>query len=400
MTRRAKRRAERSDPPMWQSFLQSMALLAVAMGAALWSTATSSAGNLPATLISALVSLLLAAWVGIRLVPRLARGVDWGWMPGLAQYKVTREGGIFLAALFVVLASAINTSNNLLYMVLSALLAILVMSGILSAINFKALDMELLLPARAFAGEPLSFSIRIRNRRRVFPAFSLQTHPPGESLYFSMIQPRQSVLHPGETKFPRRGRYSFERLRTASRFPFGFFVKARNYPVDSECLCYPSILPQDQLKLSVIDILGDQERLQRGMGTDLYTIRDYQPSDSVRHIHWKASAKTSALKTREFAAEESHNVVLIFDRYGQTKDTERFEALVSEAASLAFHLIRNGAGVALISDNWKSPGEASEATLDAILNYLALVQMSAYAPAPSFESQTGALMLSLRSGRD
>jgi uncharacterized protein (DUF58 family) len=85
---------------------------------------------------------------------------------------------------------------------------------------------------------------------------------------------------------------------------------------------------------------------------------------------------------------------------GQPEDVERFEALVSEAASLAFHLIRNGAGVALISDNWKSSGESSEASLEAILNYLALVQMSAYAPAPPFESQTGALMLSLRYARD
>jgi len=385
---------------MWQSFLLSMGLLAVALGAALYSSATSAADDLPATIISALISLVVAGWVGIRLVPRLARGVDWGWMPGVAQYKLTREGGIFLATLFVVLAAAVNTSNNLLYMVLSALLAVLALSGILSAMNFKALDMELLLPPRAFAGETLPFSVRIRNRRRVFPAFSLQAQPPGDGLYFSMIQPRQSVLHPGETKFSRRGRYSFERLRAASRFPFGFFVKARSYPVDSECLCYPSILPPEQLKFSVIDILGDQERLQRGMGSDLYTIRDYQPSDSVRHIHWKATAKTSTLKTREFAAEESHNIVLAFDRYGRSEDAEKFEALVSEAASLAFHLIRNGAGVALVSDNWKSSGESSEASLEAILNYLALVQMSAYAPAPALESQSGALMLSLRYGRD
>ena len=73
---------------------------------------------------------------------------------------------------------------------------------------------------------------------------------------------------------------------------------------------------------------------------------------------------------------------------------------MSETASLAFHLIRNGARVALVSDNWRSPTETSEASLDAILNYLALVKMSAYAPDPPFESHTGALMLSLRHGRD
>ena len=386
------------NPPMWKVFLQSMALLIVALVTALYSTAAAASGNLPATVITTLVSLALAAWVGIRFVPRLARGVDWGWMPGRANYRITREGVIFLAGLFVVLAAAINTSNNLLYMVLSALLAVLALSGLLSAVNFKALEMQLLLPARVFAGETVLYSVRIRNRRRVFPAFSLLTQPPGENLYFPLIQPRQSVLRPGQTSFLRRGRHSFERLRTGSRFPFGFFVKARNFAVEAECLCYPAIIPEDQLTISVADILGDMQSLQRGMGSDLYTIRDYVPSDSARHVHWKATAKTAALKTREFAAEESHNIVLVLDRYGEPEDTDQFETLVSEAASLAFHLIRGGALVSLVSDNWRCPPEASEASLDAILNYLALVQMSPDAPPPSFHSEMGALVLSLRDG--
>jgi len=385
---------------MWKSFLQSMGLLVIALVTALYSTAASAAGNLPATLVSALASLVIAAWVAFRFVPKLARGVDWGWMPGIAQYRITREGSIFFSALFVVLAAAVNTSNNLLYMVLSALLALLVLSGLLSAVNFKALEMELLLPARAFVGETLPYSVRIRNRRRVFPAFSLRAQAPGDGLYFPLIQPRQSILRPGETRFARRGRYCFERLGTASRFPFGFFVKARAYAVDAECLCYPAIIPQENLSISVADILGSSQGMQRGIGSDLYTIRDYVPSDSARHVHWKATAKTATLKTREFAADESRNIVLVLDRYGRPEEAEQFEILVSEAASLAFHLIRNGAVVGLVSDNWASPAETSESSLDTILHYLALVEMSSDAPPPPFEPQVGALMLSLRHGRE
>ena len=51
-----------------------------------------------AGIAAALISLAIAAWVGIRFVPRLARGVDWAWMPFLTQYKITRDGGIFLGA--------------------------------------------------------------------------------------------------------------------------------------------------------------------------------------------------------------------------------------------------------------------------------------------------------------
>jgi len=386
------------EEPMWKSFLKSMGMLALAMMAALYSTSTARSGDMSTAVVAALVSLAIAAWVGIRFVPQLARGVDWGWLPVLTQYKITREGGIFVGALLVVTSAAINTSNNLLYMVLSALLAVVVLSGLLSATNFKYLEMELLLPSRAYTGQAVPLSVRIRNRRRFFPAFSLQTEPPGDRLYFSVIEPQRTVVHSSETRFTRRGRYTIDKLRTASRFPFGFFSKSRSYPVDTECICYPEILPSDELEVSVADILGSHHRLEHGLGNDLYTIRDYIPSDSARHVHWKASAKTGALKTREFATEDSRRVTLAFDRFGGPRDEARFEALVTHAASMAFHLMKTGAEVLFISDEWESPRGGSASALDDVLHYLALVEMSPGAPAPDFDTQAGALVFSLRHG--
>ena len=393
-------RAEESRQPMWKNFLKAIGLLVAALAVALYSSSAALEGDVTSTIVAAFASLGIAAWVGIRFVPRLADGVDWTWMPVLTQFRLTRDGGIFLGGLLVVLSAAVNTSNNLLYMVLSALLAVMLLSGLLAARNFKYLQMEPLLPARAFAGETIPLSVRIRNHRRIFPSFSLQIEPPGKPLYFSVIRPRGTVQHLSETTFSRRGRYTFERLRVTSRFPFGFFVKTRQYLIDAECICYPEILPQDRLEFSVTDILGTHERMERGLGSDLHTIRDYIPSDSARHVHWKATAKTATLKTREFAAEDSHRILLAFDRYGNPSDAERFESLVSRAASLAFHLIGNGAAVTFISDDWESPAETGEATLDAILDYLALVEMSPAAPLPDFDRDRGAVSLSLRHARD
>jgi uncharacterized protein (DUF58 family) len=259
--------------------------------------------------------------------------------------------------------------------------------------------MELLLPAHAFVGETVPVSIRIRNHRRIFPAFSLLTEPLGNSMYFSVIQPNVTVHRLSEAVFSRRGRYAFDRLQTKSRFPFGFFLKGRDYRVNAECICYPEILAEEKLEVSIPDIMGSQERPERGFGSDLHTIRDYVPSDSSRHVDWKATAKTAQLKTREFAAEDSRRVLIAFDRYGTPHNAEEFEDMVSRAASLAFHLIRNGQVVLFVSDDWESPAEASEAALDGILNYLALVEMSASAPPPQFDPERGALLLSLRRGR-
>jgi uncharacterized protein (DUF58 family) len=395
----AKLPVERNHEPMWKNFLRSMGLLALAMLAALYSTSAARAQDMGAAVVAALASLAIAAWVGIRFVPRLARGVDWAWLPFLTQYKITRDGGIFVAALLVVTSAAINTSNNLLYMVLSALLAVLLLSGLLSAMNFKFLEMELLLPERAFAGETFPLSVRVRNHRRFFPAFSLQAEPPGEGLYFPVIQAHGTAVHSGETVFARRGRYTIDKLKTASRFPFGFFVKARSYTVDAECICYPEILPHDRLDISVADILGTHQRFERGLGNELHTIREYVNSDSARHVHWKASAKTGSLKTREYATEDSRRIILAFDRFGSPRDGERFEELVSQAASMAFYLIKSGAEVMLVSDEWESSAGSSESNLDEILRYLALVELSQDAPMPDLDLQMGALLFSLRHGR-
>ena len=125
-----------------------------------------------------LIALIIAIWVGIRFVPRLAADVDWEWLPFFSHYQVTREGWIYFAAVTVVVFAAINTSNNLLYMVLSALLAVLLLSGFLSGLNFRFLRIDVRIPRHCFAGEPFPISFQIRNEKRVFPSFSLNIEPP------------------------------------------------------------------------------------------------------------------------------------------------------------------------------------------------------------------------------
>ena len=62
--------------------------------------------------------------------------VDWDWLPLFTKYRLTREGWIYVSATVIVLSAAINTSNNLLYMILSALLAVMLLSGFLSGLTF------------------------------------------------------------------------------------------------------------------------------------------------------------------------------------------------------------------------------------------------------------------------
>ena len=374
--------------------MASIGLLAIAMMAALYSSNAARNGNAWSAGVSAVAALMIAIAVAIKFVPRLASHVDWHWLPFLSHYHITREGWIYFGAVAVVVFAAINTANNLLYIILSALLAVLILSGFLSALNYRSLGTAIRIPSHCYAGEPFPITVQVRNEKTVFPTFAISFEPPKESpfrfssFYVPMIRGLEDVSQTEHAMLPRRGRFRLHQVKGSSRYPFGFFLKNRNYPVDAECICYPEIVPQEEIDIADLDLRGSNQRFERGLGHDLYMIRDYVPSDSARHVHWKASAKTSILKTREYAAEEARTITLAFDRFGHAHDADAFEQLVSLAASLAFHLTNNGLEVTFMSDEWHG------STIDSTLEYLALVEMSIAAELPRVDEE--AVMLSLR----
>jgi uncharacterized protein (DUF58 family) len=349
-----------------------------------------------------MIALIIALWVGVRFVPRLAKNVEWDWLPFLSQYHVTREGWIYFGAVVVVVFAAINTNNNLLYMVLSALLAVLLLSGFLSGVNFRWLNVQMRLPAHCYAGEQFPISLQVQNEKTVFPSFSLSVEQLSangfdlQSFYITCVPARSHHNQVGAAALQNRGRYQIRKLKILSRYPFGFFLKGKDYALDSECICYPQILSKDELKLAALDILGSSLRFDRGLGNDLYMIRDYAPSDSARHVHWKASAKTGTLKTREFAAEDSRRMTLYLDRYGRPADSRAFERLVSVAASCAFHMIRDGIEISVVTDEWASGFGSTERHLEMVLEYLALVERSNSAGLLPDTPGDASMMLSLR----
>jgi uncharacterized protein (DUF58 family) len=387
---------------MWKNFLSSIGLLAIAMISALYSSNAIKDDRILASAVSALAALGIATWVALMFVPRLARGVDWEWLPFLSHYHVTREGWIYFGALVIVVFAAVNTANNLLYMVLSGLLAVLLLSGFLSSLNFRLIKFVVRMPSHCFAREPFAISVQVHNVKRLFPTFSLQVEPVEESaLQFStfhvpFVRHQKQAPELGQAMLAKRGRYELKKIKVSSRYPFGFFVKARDFSVDAECICYPEIVPQEQINFSIIDTQGANHRFQRGSGQDLYMVRDYLPSDSARHVHWKASAKTSILKTREYSAEEDRRVILVFDRFCHPDQTEEFEELVSYAASLAYHFTQAGIELSLVSDEWSSPKGHSQTILDSILQYLALVKISSSTASLPLHASQGAIRLSLR----
>ena len=72
--------------------------------------------------------------------------------PTTRKFRLSREGRVFLFVTIGVGFAAVNTANNLLYLLLGLLLSLLLVSGVLSDLALWKLKMRRRVPARLFAG--------------------------------------------------------------------------------------------------------------------------------------------------------------------------------------------------------------------------------------------------------
>ncbi len=411
------------DRQAWIRFLAAVAGLSLAFLTALLSTASRMAGNSMQSVVLASLSLLIAAFVGVTTVPYLFRRVALERVRDVFQYDVTRQGVVYIGLLVVIGVAALNTGNNLLFIVVAAMMGAILVSGVASAAVLRGLELDVSIPVRVFAGKAVMARLGLRNTRRSGPSFSVSVVPPrarkpkkhlrfersqfgfpfqrpphrqwsrisdiaiswsaepsttaavrgsifSGSVYFPYIPSRGARSAEVELRFPRRGIYVQQGFGVSTRFPFSFLVKTRSIGLSRELLVYPSVEPTDELFEVLPLITGEFEAFVRGRGYDLYRIREYMPEDSARHVDWKATARTGALKVREFTREDERKLRIVFDNpWPGAVDEPGYEQAVALAASLAWHF---AAGETDLS--FAAPGYAGAPDIYEFLRYLALVE--------------------------
>lgn len=405
---------------VWIKFLLALVGLGLAFGAALFSTALGEAGKAAASVVLASIALLMAAFVGLVTVPYLARRVAIERLRQTFHYEVTRAGVVYVLVTLVIGIAALNTGNNLLYIVVAAMLAAILVSGVVSALVLRSLQLDVRLPQHVFAGRPVVGRIALRNPRKFLPSFSIrvvparrpekirkhwkwepatfsfplnrpidqqwvrmrdwrvrrvQTAPPAPGIfdgmiYFPYLPPGADLTADIQLLFNRRGRYRESSFGVATRFPFAFLTKTRDIALEREVLVYPSIDPSHDMLEILPMVRGEWESFVSGRGSDLYRIREYQPEDSARHVDWKATAKSGSLKVREFSREDERKVCVIFDnpREGTISDAA-YEKAVSLVASLCWHFSSQDAEVSFVA-----PGHSRGTDPHEFLAHLAAIE--------------------------
>ena len=325
---------------------------------------------------------------------------------GRSRYslQVLPAGMLFSILAMLVTLLALSSGNNLLYLLVSVLLATGIFSLFASRLILSRIDVRLRHPSGVRTGEEAIFDLTIRNRRGFFPVISqsinLVESRPG-SRKSQLLTLGYLPILPGRTeaevsigrRFRRRGLYRFSALRLETRFPFGILEHRRRMAIDGELIVYPAPRPlADFIELLPLDY-GREESRQKGSGSDLYGIRQSLRTDHHQRVDWKATARTGQLMVREHARDDDWRVTIVFRVQGPdgarpggarpdgaSLDDEKYEAAIVLAASLADNLIGEGAAVRFIISGHREgsviPFASGQAQLLSILDLLARLPAS------------------------
>jgi uncharacterized protein (DUF58 family) len=275
------------------------------------------------------------------------------------KLKFTREGILFILMTIGLGGAAINSGNNLLYLILAMMLSLIIASGMLSEINFRRVTVERRPPETAFAGRRFRVDFILTNGKKHTPAFTLEPAESGpEGIAVAVSPGRLTAVGGGEkavisytAEASARGYAIFKQVELSSSYPFNFFMKTIKMPCPGKVLVYPRILPVREESLIAREHGPDmQSRLsmsRRGDG-EFHGLREFRHGDSPKRIHWRTSAKKGALHVKEF---EEHR----FDRMAVALDTQRgpdftnetLEKAVMLAAAIITHYHRKGFETAL-----------------------------------------------------
>lgn len=296
------------------------------------------------------------------------------------RFRLTREGRVFLGATLLVGVAAINTGNNLLYMLLGAMLAFIVLSGILAEIALRGLSLARRVPPGLHAGQETAITIIVRNQKRHLPSFNLavrESFGPRRTLdpvHFVHLAPRATDEGSYRCVFPRRGRCRFRGFVVETTFPFGLFVKSREIDVPDAAIVYPRVdMP---VELPALRGGGSGEgAMRRGIGEEFYGLREYRSGDDRRRIYWKGSARRRQLLVRETAQGAASSVELYVANVAPAgKRDPLFEATLDHAATLALKLFEAGYAVSLASFDEPLPADVGAEHARALLTRLALMR--------------------------
>ncbi|WP_326549381.1 DUF58 domain-containing protein [Micromonospora sp. NBC_01813] len=261
--------------------------------------------------------------------------------------RLTRRGRVVLAVAVGLLIAGQWGGYQVLRVLGAALLGAVAAALLLTMRGFTARVRRAVHPDRVERGRPALASLRVGNPGARRMAGFLATDTAGAATRTIRVRSlpagAEAVYH-YELPTSSRGRLTVGPLTLRREDPFGLagsrlptgetaplWVHPRQLPARTSTGGYPRHHHEG---------VADDSRLPGS--ADLQDVREYVPGDEVRHLHWKATARTGRLMVRDLADPQQPRMTVVLDTRAQALAPARFEEAVEVAASLLAASARAG----------------------------------------------------------
>jgi uncharacterized protein (DUF58 family) len=176
----------------------------------------------------------------------------------------------------------------------------------------------------------------IYNDKRFSPSFLIKVKVGESEALFPVIGRAGSSSGLMNMEFDCRGAHRIDNIHVSSVYPFNFFTRFRRLDMPVEVIVFPTAK-----KCSLASIFSDEKR-SRGESTidrtgyeaEMLSIREYRYGDPKKYIHWKASARTGELKTKELSSLSHRPLIIDFENLAMDDIEERISCVT-------YHIIRS-----------------------------------------------------------
>jgi uncharacterized protein (DUF58 family) len=298
------------------------------------------------------------------------------------RLRVLRPGYVLIGGIFALSFATLNTGNNVLYLLLGALLGLIALSGWLSEQSLQKNRVARVLPASVTAGHTARIEYRAMNMKKVLPTVALElreTDVPRGTFgvgFLAIIEPGDSAASSAEMRFTRRGIYRLNRIVASTSYPFGLFEKERDLRLDGFVTVWPRTdrlvrTPRPAGRRGVRHSAGAGAAVGAERG-DFRALRPYRAGDDPRDVHWRSTARRGEPIVREYDRDASESYWIVLDTVAPGDVV--FEIAVEMTAALAARASAAGERVGCMIGDIRIPAAGDRTAIDAALDALARVE--------------------------
>jgi uncharacterized protein (DUF58 family) len=331
------------------------------------------------------------------------------WFRPPRRLRVLRPGGFVIAGTLGLGFAALNTGNNLLYLLLGALLGMIALSGWMSEHALRGVRIRRAVAAGVSAGEPARITYALERRRAWLPSFGLELREivvrAGERApvanipaYVRMLDDTAVLRVRGVVSAHARGVYELEGLTVSTTFPFGLFRKERDVLLPGTLRVWPRTdrvvrvpAASGRRGRRTVESVHAASAAARG---DYRGLRPYRPGDDRRDIHWRSSARRGELIVREYEQDAADEYWIVLDTVAP--DEESGEVAVEIAAALVARAARSGERCGLAAGDARVPPGAGAGRTEALLDVLAGVTLSTSGAPPTMPPGAPCVLVTAR----